>query len=413
MRKVGRVVGTGHKQFNEWAGKVFCAKHGADEDGGYRHDHYLRRVPERGEWLCSKEYDAGGTETRCASWGDDDRLVRILNYHLYYHVHDMLQRDDTLVNNVVEERRALKRQMDDLRAQVSTLDAERRRQLQRQDDLERRLEGMDAVFRRQQVDTFFEENVGPVMARLAERQRQLREAEENGLVEMGDQSEEEIRRALSTLVFDEEGLSNDKKRELVHTFVDSVEVLVPDHTGECLVYFHWSRVVSGGNGKPVTDTLIASKSLSKDFRAFTPGEDDALRELYPNVSGTSYRQIKERLLPGRKIDAIIRRVYELGIRRPGRSKEWIAACRQSEKTWGQQHTDVLYVLVPHTLLPPSPRLLEHGPEGEWIWDVEAHEVIVGIGQRQMAELPGVIREGLQAHVNDESTKMPWSSLPPP
>lgn len=412
IRKVGRVMGSGHKQFNEWAGKVFCAKHGVDENGHFLHDHYLRRVPQRGEWICSKAYDAGEGEARCASWGDDDRLARILDFHLYHVIHNKLQQDDTLVASVIEERQSLRRHADDLRTQVGQLDLERRRQMQRQDDLERRLERMDEAFRREQIDRFFDENVAPIMVRLAERQRQLREAEESGLADISEQSEEEIRRDLETLVLDAGSLSDDKKRELVHTFVDRVDVLVPDHTGECLIHFHWSPALVNGRGQSVTDTLIAPKPLSKDFRPFTPEEDEFLQELYPAASKATYAQIKERLLPGRKIDAVIRRVYELGIRRPLRSKEWIDACRKSERTWGQQHTNVLYVCVPDMQLPPSPRLLKHDAEGEWAWNVEADEAMDGIGHQRLPDLPYEIRRDLQVHAKHWCPKTPSSPRQP-
>jgi DNA invertase Pin-like site-specific DNA recombinase len=398
IRRVGRPRGTGPKYSNPWSNRVFCLKHVHDPN-----EYYIRRAGgPRGEWACSKDYSTGNQPYSCSTWGEEDRLGRILDYHLLYHLSAMLMQDGSLLGNLVEERRRLVARIEDMRREISELESERDRQLRRQDELERRLEGMEESFMRQEIDGFFERNVKPIMAALQARRKELRQAEEEGTADLMERTEEELREELWSIVRSSQ-IPEAKRHELISTFVERVGVFIPQYTGNVLIEFRWSKAVLNGRGERVVDTLIGWKNLSKDFREWTPEEDAALRELYPVASGASYDEIRERLQPCRKIDAIVKRVRQLGICREGRTESWINACRLQDKTWGQGHPEVFYLYLADTPLEWLRHADEYHPsEGEPVFRYPCSVMVEGEGEREEIDLPDQIRETLLFPETSES-----------
>ncbi len=311
----------------------------------------------------------------------------------------MLEQDENFLKPLVEERNALKYRIHELTEEIKQVDSELTRQQRRQNEFENRLEGMGNDADNSFVGKFFDENVRPLIVLLKEKRKTLQQAEEDGSVAMSEQTEDEIRHDLNAAIIDEEQLTDAKRYEVINTFVESVEVLIPEQGGECIIYFNWSEVILNALGHRLTDTLIASQSLVKDKRPFTEEEDSILRDVFPIKPNLTYVDIKDRLLPGRKIDAIVRRVSFLGIPRPAISKKWIAECRLLDQTWSQKNPDALYLCIRDTRLNPCDfdTLIEINSQGETVRDFWAEVAVIGKGMIREYNAPLNIWKELHIH----------------
>lgn len=398
---------------NAWAGKVFCLKHGMDDNGNPSLLRNMRLVGNNGVWACAKDHIEGKSEHLCSSWGLDNRLGKILDFHLFYNIHAWLASNHQFLQDVSVEHKQAKQRAGELRKEIGALEDERDRQLKRQDDLERRMQGMDEDFVRTQADAFFDANIRPIMISLSKLNKELVWAEAASVAGTADQLEEDFRADLQAVI-DTDNLPVSKKRDLIELFVDHIGILVGDgiDAREAIIVFKWAGI-SDGSGKPITDVLVSWRGPWKDTRPWTPEEDTAIRELWPaqkpesgeqwfgEQSTDDYLKIKRRLQKGRKFSNIRRRAITLGVADGSRSKAWQSACAELDSSWGDKNPEVLYLIAGADVPTLAKHATELGQEGELLPSdnkgvpIECDAVVLSEGISTQIPIPEEVLSGVQ------------------
>jgi hypothetical protein len=365
-----RMARFGYKIVNPWAQRVWCLKHGRGADGAPALTHPMALHGSGTSWACYKDYRTQGRDGACSAWACDNVLGRILDAHLLRGITAALEGQHAIIRSLSDDRDERKRAAEKLRQEVADLERERERQLDQADALRRSLEGMEKGFADAELDRFHRERVRPVLASLAEKQRDLRRADDDGLAAPPDTSEREVREVLRRLVDGWDTIPLDEKRFAISVFVARVGVLVGDGAEgkEALVEFAWTD--------GVVDRLVGWRGPCKDERPWTAEEDEAIRRLWP--SGCDWPEIKAELLPRRTFRRVRARARELGVAKgANRSNAWVDRHLDGDRSWGERHPEVLYLHL-------------HPEDGRWCLAVGRE------GGGTVMETPEEVGKGLAA-----------------
>ena len=388
---------------NHWAQRVLCLHH--EPASAADPCTYPMAVHSGGEaWECYRERARGIRRGACSQWGDKNRLGRIIDLHLHRMLRDTLQGKTLAIRSAgeqglaqallaqkVKERGLLQREYDNALKTVVEIQTP-------SDSSEEEpavADMLDAEVRAQ-VAQYRQEHVMPALKKLATVKAEVARLEaEAAEVHARDGLCEGVAQHLDRVLGGWNALTVAERVEAVQTFAARIGVWVGDgvESREALVRFDWKH------GE--RHYLISWRSAWQDRRTWTGEEDQALQELW--ATSASWEEIRQRLQPGRKFVSAYNHAWQTGAaKRSGRPMAWYEEQKKADRSFGDQHPDILYLHYrpssPHTCqairhdgsasqiaLPNSVRRFLLGCEERGLMQV------TGIGPKKFAKIAPFVR----------------------
>lgn len=340
----GRPYGTA----NPWAGFVWCGNHGFSEDGPNLHE-TLKFAQHKAaqdsdgdyeQWQCSaNQRDAETRGTLCQTWSGGT-LRRVLNAHVKRRLHNIVQGEEQLFKDIFEIRQKAKADCEQLKRDIERLQTEQRRAMDKYDRYDRMLTDAPATERNDTLDTILRDEIKPLMAKLAELKSDYEQAVAAGADTDIEKTAGELKASLADCYVKFDTLPTERKRHLFGLLVENVVVYTGDGISaeESVILFTWKNLE--------TEMLVTWRDQVRDMRPWTEAEDEAIKELWQ--SDCDFETLQERLLPGRKYNAMKRRAIAIeatGQKGKNRKVSLRDQAAVKEQSWHEQHPDVLYLIV--------------------------------------------------------------------
>lgn len=318
-----------------WAGRVWCARHGVDDNGRPIRSHPMTFQPANSSmWLCRSDYMRGDGAPLCTKW--QNRLSAILDTHLARGLQALLANKDGIIEEAGTTREYLLRQRESVADEKRTLE---RRLRTKQAALEDMVEaGADKDTRQEYAKAEIVPITSAIAARRAEHEQITEQISRLAAEECSPETVVRLRDVLARAVKGLADMPMAERQAIVATFVDGVDVLIGDGeaTRVVAVLFRWR---SGW-----TDVLVSFRGPATDSRPLTDAEASVIRSCWCD-NGVEFAEWRTRLLPGRKFAWVQRQAQSLGvtgtIRKPA---AWIRrAFETNPDCWGDDNADVLYL----------------------------------------------------------------------
>ena len=347
VRKRGRPRGTFTKNSGLWAEKVFCYKHGYDEQGTYFTHRTMRLMLNM--WACLKDYDEKTNENACAYLVENNKLQRVLDQHLLNTLARIINTDDSILSDYENDKEEHERKVKSLELEISTLEKDYEKAIKGLSRLQMSLDEDDDEEAIQAIVKDYQRvNIVPLKAVIQNNKKELAELSAQ-FIDTDNRSKEEVKQDIERSIL-EGKISDDVRRKLIKQFVKNVGVIIPDAnlTGAVIIYFQWTDAIRSVNNQGEvenqTDILVTWKNMTRDNREFTEAEDQAIRDFFPRIEDSRYEDLLAQLQEGRKFDSIYNRVFhDLKIKRPFITESWQKECRLKDKTYQQRNPEILYI----------------------------------------------------------------------
>ena len=322
------------ENFNPWVSKVWCLKHGEDEDSEPVFDHPMVRNG-RG-WTCMKDNLKALIDGVCSNWGCNDILTKVLDAHLRLTIRMILDGKKALVENLVEARDADKAQLQSLHETVKELEADLMNAQASATAQRKAMQKAEIEDYEEQIDEYLARHMVPVAKNLATAKRDLELLRARLDQVEASNSRHEVMDMLSKYLT-VACPTNAQQMEIVAHMVKSVGVLVSDGFNTRAVYVRFAWM----NGE--VDDLVSWRESSRDDRPWTEAEDAVLDTCWADKS-LSWLDIRGQLQPFRKFSSAHRRADAQGLTsKIRRTAAWTDAARASDRNFADNNPDLLYL----------------------------------------------------------------------
>ncbi len=317
-----------------YSGKVWCARHGVDEDGHPLRTHVMTVQGADDMWICRSDYMRADGAPLCAKW--QNRLSAILDCHLARALSARLSSVDRVVEESDQTCDALAARR---AALVEDARALERKLRTRQTALEDMIEAGAAKEERQR---YAAEEIVPltsaIRAKVDEGDRIGRDMDRIRAEGRSADIETSLREVPARAVQGLGDMPVAERQAIVSTYLGGVDLLVVGGGANrtVVIRFEWRNGWS--------DTLVSFRGPGADTRPLTADEASVIQEMWPQ-NDVAFSDWLGRLAPGRRFAWVQRQAQRLGVSaRCRKPAAWIkCAFATTPRCWVDEHPDVLYL----------------------------------------------------------------------